>query len=226
MGAWHTIHLFDDTRFYSDLLPNIKNIDYDLKADFLNRFRHNNFSDNELDDIVKHIRLHIEKINKNYDRNNFYDFEQDYGEQAKYLPKDFTYYLPRFMEFMLFSYCADFYPHLPTGKHGYSLHSNSVASSIFDLLNKGGIFITDDYMGIVGWITKEEVELLYHSKNEFYKDNLGLINLINKAFEHNLGLILGVDMRDEILEKLPSYKFTAENEWNDTNLEGLIKLIK
>jgi hypothetical protein len=235
MGNWHTLHLFNDKIFYQDLVPKFKNHKYNLRQEYLEYMKHNTtgginqYEVEELnriiDNSIRDIRFHTDKMNEEFKVHSEYNFIEGYKNKRKYLSNyPIVYSLGCFMEFMIFSKCADFYPQKTLGKAGLRVEAskNSVADEILVNINfYDSIFIADDYSGIFGWITNEEVELLYYSKNQLINHDAGFINLLDKAFEYKLGLVIGVNMHEGVLKRLDSFKLIPIEKWDNSSLEGL-----
>jgi hypothetical protein len=234
MGHWHTLHLFNDKVFYQDIVPKLKNQDYDLKHEYLEYMRLNSIENiNEEDELniklntlISEIRFHTNKMNEEFKIHSDYNSILDYENKRKYLSNyPILYDLGCFIEYMIFSRCADFYPHKSLRKSGLQglqieASKNSKTNEILSkLCNYETILIAEDYSGIANWITSEEVEFLYNSKNEIINLDVGFNNLIDKAFEYKLGLTVGVNM--SVSNLFRSYKLTSRESWDNTSLFGL-----
>lgn len=123
----------------------------------------------------------------------------------------------------MFYTCADFFPFLVFGKKGvasripttpYSLAENLIAKLDIGL---GNSLFSFDQMGIISWVTSEEVKLLYYDKHHL-KNLYGLedefLGALEHAFHHDLGLLTAVDLDYKVVEMLPSYKFISQDQWN------------
>jgi len=81
-------------------------------------------------------------------------------------------------------------------------------------------------MGITNWVTAEDVELLYLDKDNLKEVNNtkadNFRNLLEIAYQNKLGFIIGVDMNENILELLPSYKLIESKRWQDMKNDGLL----
>lgn len=227
MGQWHTLHLFDDKRFYTDTVPLLKGQQGDIQA-YYTKYEQTCIKgkcDIPLAELVtvfnqlKGYRLEylpfMEVIHKEW-----YPF-------LNTLP--WTYHLSAFFEYVVFSHCADYVPYFRLGKSaaihrvpGIN-HKGLSYEIICELsMNNPGIF-TAEGMGVTGWITSEEVKaLLAGLKNEeTIHDIEDFIAFLEVTASLDMGVIAGVDLREGTLRELPSFKFSTRDMWDMQLIERL-----
>lgn len=241
MGYWCTLHLFDDKKFYNEVVPILKGDIGDLTNDCLGFLKSHVTGGIEYlskRDINNFVKQTVKKINsisnlldKTFKTNEEYQKIKDYNSQRKFLDDLDGYYdFCKFLEYYIFMTCSDFFPHLPLGKGGVSrnfeLNGKTLADSILGTLDNWNEFLCGDGMGITNWITNEDVQYLYLDKENLSFTNNerveGFLTLLEVAREYKLGLIIGVDMRENILELLPNNKLTNPEIWSSKNTTGLL----
>jgi hypothetical protein len=241
MGYWCTLHLFDDKKFYKEIVPILKGEFGDLTnhcLEFLKSHRVgglSNLSVQEINDIISQTIDEVNSIsnslNDTFKANTEYQKIKDYDSHIKFLNnlngyEDFC----KFLEYFIFKTCSDFYPHLPLGKGGVSrnfkLDIKTLCCSVLENLDNWNEFLCGHMTGITNWITHEDVELLYLDKdNLLYNDNEraeGFLTLLDVARSNKLGLIIGVDMAEDRLELLQGEKLTKPEIWRNKNNKGLL----
>ncbi len=225
MGYWCTIHLFDDTKFYKEIVPQLKGQTGDLTAvcsEFLKSYitgGTGHLSTLENINLAKKYIDRIHLISNSFDQSfrihNEFNKINDYDHQLRFLSQFQGYYdFCRFFEYILFTTSADFFPHVALGKGGvlrnFDIQVKSIAYNIVEELDCWNRFFTGEMMGIANWITHEDVELLYLDKEKLCPvENShaeGFLNLLEIARRNKLGLLMGVDMRENILKLLPAHK--------------------
>lgn len=242
MGYWTTLHLFDDNSFYKNVVPSLKGQNENIRSEFFEFSKYHkiggveHFTNNELalflDSSVSEIVNIANSFDKTFKFHNEFHKIVDYSASKLYLSKvEGLYDFCRFFEYYIFKTCADFFPHIPLGKGGvfrnFNLNYKTLSYSIIcELDNENDFFGLGERMGITNWITHEDVELLYLDKeNLHYEDNnhaIGFMTLLEIAFKNKLGLIMGIDMRQDVLEQLPSNKLINSDIWVETNKKGLL----
>jgi hypothetical protein len=242
MGYWCTLHLFDDKKFYKQLVPALKGEDSDL-ANYCFEFLKshivggiNKLSLQEVNKIVMQTIHNIISISNSLDKdfkiNSDYEKIENYDSRMQFLGNTEGYYdFCKFFEYMVFNTCADFNPHLPLGKGGVSrnfeIGINTFACSVMAELDYWNEFLCGDLMGITNWITHEDVEILYLDKeNLHFTDNKiaeGFMSLLEVAYYNQLGFIAGVDMREERLKLLPGNKLVKPETWTNEKSIGLLR---
>lgn len=230
MGYWCSLHLFDDNKFYSEVVPQLKGEIGDLteavreflKYYFVGGISH--LSDEKLNALIEQNIQWIVSISTSLDEtfkihNEFHKIT-DYKSQNHYLGNlDGHYEFCRFLEFYLFKTCADYNPHVGLGKGGVSRNFNiqikTLSCDIIGELEDENAFLSQDRMGIVNWITHEDVELLFLDKENLrFKDNEraeSFLELLDIAYKNKLGFIMGIDMREDQLRLLAKNKLLKED---------------
>lgn len=231
MGVWTTLHLFSDTIFNNHVVPSLRG----RKEDLFPHYRHNlsffirgteNMSDQEKDARtraeVKHIHYQAPRFNAVFDdlpefsMHNAED-RQDYIHAHPEL-EDFT----NFFEYYIFNSCADLYPYILGGKYSLRHRISSSTDIGKDLLAKldrgyGKSVFSIGSTGIVSWLTADETELLYLDKPNIITSSeefrAAFFLLLDVAVEHKLGLLLGADLSEWYLKKLPGFKLVTKDQW-------------
>jgi hypothetical protein len=240
MGYWRTLHLFDDKKFYKEVVPKFKGKTGDLTNDCLEFLKShvtgglNHLSEQQIINLVNQTIENIISISKTFDeifKTNFdYQKIENYDTQRHFLNKlEGHYEFCKFFENYIFKTCADFLPHLPLGKGGVSrnfdMKIKTLSYALVTDLDDWNEFLTCDG-GITNWITHEDIEYLYLDKENLrFEDNPiaeGFLSLLEIAHDNRLGLIMGVDMREDKLARLQSYKLVPKEKWDLASKEGLI----
>lgn len=245
MGAWNTLHLFDSDQFYLGGVPRLTGEIDDLTndyLDFLSAFRIggiSNLTAVELETLLNESLNSLRRISNQFDsafkRQEAYDLIDSYEGKRNYLNNHEEYYeFGKFFEYYIFNYYADFYPKINCGKYGLlgklGVKPRSTAAEIIENLENSDNYFSPDGMGIVNWISKTDTEVLFHCKNDFSpkQDYEWIFNsffkLVEIACEHGLGLIRGVDMREETLHQLPQFKLISKSKWNHYNFDGSFEI--
>ena len=241
MGYWHTLHLFDDKKFYKKVVPALKGESGNLTTDCLEfleshvtgGIRH--LSQPDINYLVEQTIRKINSISNTFDKTFKINFEyqkiEDYDTQRHFIGTLEGYdEFCKFFEYYVFKTCADFFPHLPLGKGGVSRNFDmDITMLSYDLitdLDNWNEFLCGYSMGITNWITHEDIEYLYLDKeNLSFNDNPraeSFLTLLEIAYKNGLGLIIGVDMREERLELLPNNKLLKPEVWTNINTMGLL----
>lgn len=241
MGYWCTLHLFNDKKFYNEIVPLLKGESGDLTnscLDFLKLYKTggiNHLSTQSLNVLIEQTIQKIisisNSLNKSFKDNREYQKLQSYDDKRFFLNNLNGYYeFYTFFEYIVFNTCSDFFPHLPLGKGGISknfqIEIKTLSYSIMTELDSWNNFLCGDLMGVTNWISHEDVELLYLDKeNLCFMDNQraeGFLTLLEVAQKNQLGLIMGVDMRESTLELLPINKLIKPEIWTNINTNGLL----
>lgn len=220
MGYWHTLHLFDDKRFYAETVPLLRGQQGDIEA-YYTKYKQtciNGICDIPLSELVTVF-------------NQLEGYWLEYPPFMEVIHKEWypflstipwTYDLSAFFEYVVFSHCADYAPYFRLGKHSAIHRVPGINRSGFSYaiigeleMNHPGIF-TVEGMGVTGWITSEEVKaLLAGLKNdEAVKDIEDFIAFLEVTASLELGIIAGIDLRDNALRNLPSFKFSSRDMWD------------
>ncbi|MBE8728098.1 hypothetical protein [Flavobacterium hungaricum] len=240
MGHWCSLHLFDDSKFYCEVIPVLKGETGDLTEmclEFLKTHLVGGISRFTEVEIERMVENYVEKfilISRSFDETfkNQDEFIQkiSYEERKKNISNlDAHYEFCRFFEYYLFASCADFFPHLGLGKGGVSrrfeIPSRTVAENIISELDNWNEFLAAYGMGITNWISSEDVEILYLDRENLkFEDNESaefFLQLLEIAYNHNLGFVCGVDMNEESLELLPQNKLLSKEFWLEQKLTGV-----
>lgn len=224
MGHWHTLHLFNDERFYAETVPLLKGQQGDIQAYYT---KYEQTCTNGVCDIPLSELVAVFNQLKGY-RLEYPPFmEVIHKEWYPFLSTlQWTYHLSAFFEFVVFSHCADYAPYFRLGKYPAlsrvpGIKKDSLSYEILGELgmNYSSIF-TAEGMGITGWITSEEVKnLLAGLQNDEVIDDL--ITFLQVAASLNRGIIAGVDMRENELSALPSFKLSNKDIWDLQQIERL-----
>ena len=241
MGYWRTLHLFDDKKFYKEIVPTLKGETGDLTADCQEFLKSHvtgstsRLSKQELEKLVNETIKNIVSISNSFDKtfkiNSEHQKIGDYNDQIEFLNKsDIHYDFCKFFEFYIFKTCADFFPHLPLGKGGvmrqFKLSPETLSYSIIGELDDWNPSFHYDGMGITNWLTYEDLQYLYLDKENLNHDDDSLgeefLSLLETAHSSEIGFITGVDMRENILELLPNNKIVKPGTWTLENSSELI----
>lgn len=241
MGYWCTLHLFDDKKFYKEVVPQLKGETGDLTEacrEFLKHYYLGGISHLSSEKINSLIEYNIEKIisisnglDETFKIHHEFHKGTNNDHQNLFLASlEGHYEFSEFLEYYLFKTCADFFPYLILGKGGVSRNFNipikTLCYPIVQELDHWNDFLSNDRMGITNWITNEDVELLYLDKeNLHFEDNQraeGFLNLLDVAYYNKLGFIVGVDMRDNQLKLLAENKLVHHAFWKEQHRQNLV----
>ena len=239
MGTWNTLHLFNAKRFYKDITPTLRgekgclNNDY---IDFLSSYRIGGISKLTSNELKKTTDISISKIveisnefDLSFKHHKLYNNIDSYDEQRSYLNDNQYYYeFNAFFEYYVFKYCSDFNPHIYTGKRGLNSvldpKNKTIGNEILNNLEDFNTLFSADLTGIGNWIDVEDTNLLFNCKEDLFsnepynKDDYVYFEKFLRFFEvassNELGLIRGIDLRQDVLERLPKHKLIAENYLN------------
>jgi hypothetical protein len=227
MGDWRTLHLFDKSRYIKEIVPIIKDFDTYLSV-FLNEERLrwlNSFSIPSEEILKETTKLVSELIDglsshpklKELSRVKIRNIDNYYSHREKFISRRQSSI--EFFEYLIietiFSSVADFNPHFILGKSIFEgcidTKLNSVAkelSSKLTLQNDDSILDLIDG-GIINWLSREDVEMLYLDKENILPCNDESSNYVNEfkeflkiAYERNLGLISMRNPRESDLKSL------------------------
>lgn len=225
MGYWCSLHLFDDKKFYSEVVPQLKGETGDLTEackEFLKHYLVGgiaHLSAEKFNSLVEQNIQRIISISKSLDdtfkiHSEFHKIT-DYDTQIQFVNNlDGHYEFCQFLEYYLFQTCADYNPHLGLGKGGvsrnFNIPSKTLSCNIVSELDNWNDFLSQDRMGIANWITHEDAALLFLDKeNLHFEDNElaeAFLELLDLAYKNKLGFIMGVDMRESQLRLLAKNK--------------------
>lgn len=242
MGAWRTLHLFSDQLFLELTVPQLKERKYDISSIYTKFLKYcrlggiDHFLPIQLEELVKEeiekLRFSANQFDDQFRKHIEFDQLPDNKAKDEYLRENDWYEFSSFFEYFVFLTCADFYPHLPLGKWGLDskleVNQSSIAENVLKKLNYDSYnpFLCYDSMGIEGWISSEDVALLFYDKAQIHSGNeeflVAFLNLLGVAYEHKLGLLIGVDMREGFLEKTHKFKLVEKNYWENANMEGFL----
>ncbi|MFZ0598813.1 MAG: hypothetical protein WAM46_17645, partial [Flavobacterium sp.] len=176
MGYWRTLHLFDDKKFYNEVVPELKGETGDLTPSCLEFLKHysiggiSHLSNEKLNSLVEQNIQTIISISNSLDETFkiHHEFHKitNYDNQNLFLNSLEGYYeFCKFLEYYLFKTCADFNPHLGLGKGGvsrnFNIHRKTLSYNIIEELDDWNDFLSQDRMGITNWITNEDIQLLF-----------------------------------------------------------------
>ncbi|WP_316634386.1 hypothetical protein [uncultured Flavobacterium sp.] len=230
MGYWRTIHLFDDKKFYKEVVSELKGETGDLTEpcrEFLKHYLTGGTSHLSVEKINSLVEQNIQRIvsissslDETFKIHDEFHKMTNYDSQNHFLSNlDGHYEFCKFLEYYLFRTCADFNPHLGLGKGGvsrnFNIHIKTLSYNIIEELDNWNDFLSQDSMGITNWITNEDVELLFLDKENLHFENNELakkfLTLLDVAHKNKLGFIMGADMREEQLELLSKNKLLVDD---------------
>jgi len=241
MGYWCTLHLFDNQIFYEKVVPELKGQIGNLESEceeFLKLYTVgglNKYSKPEVlkrvDEVTRSIHEISNSLDKSFKINAEYSQIKDYKEQQLFIGKlnghsDFC----KFFEYYIFKHCADFFPHIALGKGGlnrnFNLNYKTLTYSIISEIDEWKEVLCHDMMGVTNWLSKEEIELLYLDKENliFEEKTTGesIYKFLEIAYQNKLGFVVGIDMRENLLEELPGNKLLSLEAWRNLNTEGML----
>lgn len=226
MGAWVTLHVFDSEKFQKELVPRLKGQKGDLEADYLCYLKtcvghKSNLNieqiitvSRQFDDTLSHFSGYSGKTNSE----DFWDFF------------DWHYEYARFFTVMIFTHCADLYPYFRTGKIGMAGRMNyKKASSLAEDI----LWRLYDYrhfsphgMGITGWLTQEEMELLLLDFDNIYdEDEFEMRDefeaFVKKLAAQKLSILQTIDVSQTELAKILPKTQVSNLHWKDQPWEYL-----
>lgn len=239
MGYWRTVHLFDDQKFYKEVVPALKGEAGDLTKDLLTFFQNyvsggiRNLSPKETDHLISqtlnrfisisHTLDASFKINKEFENIKTID-----GLMSFMNGLDGYYEFCDFFEYYLFQTCSDFFPHVAVRKNRlgmqFDLNVKTLAYSLISELD-AGCFFSGSGMGVESWITNEDVQYLYLDKsNLHFNDNIiaeGFLTLLEVAHAHQLGMLIGIDINERHSNLPSTSKSIKLGSWVNESLIGL-----
>lgn len=242
MGAWRTLHLFSDQIFQELTIPQLQERKYDISSIYIKFLKYcklggiAHLSPTQLEEIcrggIEDLRFRANQFEDQFLKHIEYDRLPDDKARHEYLKANDWYEFSKFFEYFVFLTCADFYPHLPLGKGGLGSKlkatQGSVAANGLEKLCYESYHpcLCSDSMGIEGWISHEDVALLFYGQDQIQADYeeflAAFLSLLKVAYEHKLGLLVGIDMREDFLEKTHTFKLVEENYWEDVSTQGLL----
>lgn len=196
MGSWNTLHHFDDKKFYSKIVPDLRGEGYLLRNYFNSEFGKyivGNSDQNEerITDIIKFSQLlddefkihetlfsiknRKKSVNEEYSSfiKKLYKDEDDFYRENEPIIEDINLILT----LIIFSECASFNPHLILGRTIFTAcvgaKPGSIAEEIIsDFTNNelGSIFypVASNCNGLINWVTNEDLQLLWLDKENLY----------------------------------------------------------
>lgn len=196
MGDWNTLHYFDDKKFYSKIVPDLRGEEYLLKNYFNSQFGKYiiyDYDHNEgrITDIIKftaflddEFKIHKtllsiqnreKSVNEEYKNfiEKLYKDEDNFYRKNGQIIEDINLILT----LMIFSECASFNPHLILGRSIFtgcvSAKPKSIAEEIISKFTNNGlgsIFYSthSNCNGFINWVTNEDLQLLWLDKENLY----------------------------------------------------------
>jgi len=203
MGTWHSIHPFDEDKFYETVVPSLRNGLVD-NANLFNRYRKTCLEGRTIltPALIATISSRFDPEFKQYEGYNALTTDKMAFEQTN----PWFYEWASLFEFVVFSECAWYKPEYYSGKFGIEAMfgntvKNSLAASVLRQLSIETLF-TYHGMGIINWISNQDVKLLLTDfqhispGNEYEKgttdDFYEFLSLVDK---HHLGLVYGADLK-------------------------------
>lgn len=197
MGSWNTLHHFDDRKFYSEIVPDLKNDGQLLHKYFNSKFakrilyRREDTINKEIAEIIKFSRfldkdfkLHETLYEIKTREKNINESYTDFIEKRFQDERDFENANGEIIEsinslltLIIFSECAAFNPHLILGRTIFTdcvmATPNSTAEEIMDNFTNNGlgsIFYSSysNCNGLINWVTNEDLQLLWLDKENIY----------------------------------------------------------
>jgi hypothetical protein len=240
MGDWNTLHLFNEDIFYNQTVPLLKGKYGDLEKEYYDFLKYHliggidRLSKSELNILCKKGAEDVIAVASNFDyvftlHSEFMIDDQE--ERKSYLDKHNWFYdFNRFFEYIVFSTCADYFPWYRLGKCGLftqvPMKNRSIGYEVISKLSmrsEYNLFCCDG-SGIISWISSEEAALLkndYSSvieKNEFTTD---FEKFLDGVVQNQLGLLAAVNLTENILKQLKSFKLKDEKVWMNIKLDHL-----
>lgn len=147
---------------------------------------------------------------------------------------DWYYDFNSFFEFAIFAVAADFNPHFKLGKRPIAYQVEIAEGGDFseDLLSMLGFparhfLFGQDGSGIEGWITAEELELIW-GEREFFpmtvpgggespRLNTEFLDFVERLHRASCGIIAGVEMRERANASLTPPGIVPAHLWENPN---------
>ncbi|MBO0593994.1 hypothetical protein I2486_21550 [Cellulophaga sp. E16_2] len=234
MGYWCTLHLFNEEKFYSETVLELKGQVGNLLPSYKEFLRTNvtgginHLTIKEIDELALSQLEKIYKISNSFNETfkNYPAFHslKNWDLELNFLGSlEGHYEFCKFFEYYIFEKCSDFYPHIPLGKGGvtrnFDLKPNTYSNNIIGALDSWNHFFLQDMFGITNWISNEDIELLILDKqNLVFEENIiaeATIRFIEIANQNKLRLLAGVDLDIDRNELLPQNKLITSDLWND-----------
>ena len=241
MGYWCTLHLFDEKKFYQEGISMLKGETGNLSEVCFNFLKNHlvggfsNLSIHEINLIVEQKKQRIINISSSLDNTFLISSElnniKDNENRNFFLNNLDGYYdFCKFFEYFVFNYYSDFFPHLILGKGGalrnFDLKVKSISYEIISKLDYWNEFLCGFDSGITNWLSNEDVNLIYLDMENLNpienNSSEGFQSIIKIAKNKELGLIIGVNMIEQILERLPNNKLINDSIWLEKNSNGLV----
>jgi hypothetical protein len=188
MGDWNTLHFFDDKKFYSEVVVDLKDKGILLQEHFNSKFEKyafgNDNSKKRINDIIDFCRLldkdfkshkvlyEIATRKKNlteeysaYNSTKVQDENKFINDNAQIIED-----LNRTLTLIIFSECASFNPHLILGRRIFSDCVKAKPKTISEdiianiICSPTGSIHNGFGNGLINWITNEELQLLWLDK--------------------------------------------------------------
>lgn len=142
MGYWSTLHLFDDKKFYTEIVPTLRGEIGDLTTDCLEFLKLHitgstlHLPQQELEKLVKQTIENIISISNSLDKtfklNTDYQKIKNYEDQRTFFNSLKGHYdFCKFFEYYIFKTCSDFFPHLALGKGGVFRNFRNICKNTF-----------------------------------------------------------------------------------------------
>lgn len=184
MGDWRTLHFFNEEKYKEEIVPQVTDIESYLSA-FLNDYRLNWVDGYPItrEEILRNTITFVSELSSELNIHPYLieiekrKAQETYHDFVKRRNQDFDHFFKsklsviEFFEFLLietiFSSVANFNPHFKLGKRLFesliSAKKGSVAEELIRLITTGPNGAVLDLVdgGIMNWLNKEEVELLY-----------------------------------------------------------------
>ncbi|MDJ1479323.1 hypothetical protein QNI16_02430 [Cytophagaceae bacterium YF14B1] len=209
MGTWYSLYPFDEEKFTETVVPSLKRGLAD-RPDLFDLYKQTRLDHhtNLTTDIIASVASSLDAEFKSYP--GYDPFSNDLSTFEKENP--WYYEWSALFELVVFHECAYYKPELYCGKFGINSRftdtsQGSVAYGILgDIANE--TIHTYYTIGIVNWITNEDVKLLLidfdnlkrrnnpgdDSEHELYDEDF--YNLLLLADKHSLGLLYGADLKE------------------------------
>ncbi|WP_299325441.1 hypothetical protein [uncultured Maribacter sp.] len=241
MGYWCTLHLFDQDKFYSETIQELKGQIGDLIPSYKEFLKNNiiggigHLTVKEVNEMALSQLENIYEISNSFDdsfkKHSAFHSLHNWSLQLDFIGKLKGHYeFCSFFEYYVFEKCSDFYPHIPLGKGGvarnFELKTNTYSHNIIGNLDSWNNFFMQDTFGISNWISNEDIELLFLDKENLKFENNeiaeAIIRFIEIANKNKLGLLAGVDLNIDRNRLLPQNKLVSFELWKNQNCSGLL----
>jgi hypothetical protein len=235
MGSWFTVHLFDSKIFENKVSSLLKNSIDNLKPYYFEYMKTSipggieHWTDiqieAECEDKLNHILNCFSLFDSKLEKHSEFDKLAEYKLRQEYCArKDWYYDFYSFFEYLMFSICADYFPHLICGKRSLEWKlqypDQSISYELISMLDKevGNTVFCLEGAGIISWLSIEDTKLLYYDQDNITSEEdafrRSFMKILEVAYDNSLGLLLGVDLRSS-LYNLQGFKLVKKDKFKD-----------